>query len=441
MVSILGIIIGLAVFIFLAYRGYNTIFAAIIGSIIVALFDAQDPFVMLGDAFMTKASGFLKGYFMIFAFSALFAKVMGDSAAAASIAIKVSRLARKAKSPLTARFMAVGAIPLVQLILTWGGVNVFVAVFIVVALARALFQELDVPWWLYSCSSLGSSTVTIGMLPGSIQIQNVIPTQYFGSTPMAAPVLGILSAVIALALGYGYIWFQCKRTYKRSEGFLPTGTEIAKEKLIEPTVENEKPLWACLLPMIVLFIVLNVLKKSPVVSLTCAIVCGYVLYSILEKKPMNVKALFAGAIPMAVMPLVTVCCASGFGGVVGAVSGFNTIVGSLSSLGVNAFTIVLIVNICSGICGSASSGENIALQNFSDLFISTGIPGAQLHRLVAMSSIGLDTLPHCAGIITMLSTTKLTHQQAYINSFVLSVVLPIVMALFAAVMITFGFYL
>ena len=87
MVSILGIIIGLAVFIFLAYRGYNTIFAAIIGSIIVALFDAQDPFVMLGDAFMTKASGFLKGYFMIFAFSALFAKVMGDSAAAASIAI------------------------------------------------------------------------------------------------------------------------------------------------------------------------------------------------------------------------------------------------------------------------------------------------------------------------------------------------------------------
>ena len=105
----------------------------------------------------------------------------------------------------------------------------------------------------------------------------------------------------------------------------------------------------------------------------------------------------------------------------------------------------LSVGILAG-CGSsanapASSGENIALQNFSDLFISTGIPGAQLHRLVAMSSIGLDTLPHCAGIITMLSTTKLTHQQAYINSFVLSVVLPIVMALFAAVMITAGFYL
>ena len=440
MVSILGIILGVAVFILLAYRGFNTIFAAIIGAIIVALFDAQNPFTMLTSNFMTSASNFLKGYFMIFVFSALFAKVMGDSAAAASIAVKVARLARKAKNPLTAKFFAVGAIPLVQLILTYGGVNVFVAVFIVVALARALFKEMDVPWWLYSCSSLGSSTVTIGMLPGSPQMQNLIPMEYFGTNTMAAPVLGIISSIIALALGYGYIWFRVKQTSARGEGFLPTGTEIMKETLVEPTVENDKPLWACLLPMILVIIALNVIKWSAVIALTCGIVSGYIIFSILEKKPMDIKALFAGAIPMAVMPLITVCCASGFGGVVANVSGFNSIVAGLMNIGVNAFTIVLIVNICSGICGSASSGENIALQNFSEVFISSGIPGPQLHRLVAMSSIGLDTLPHCAGIITMLSTTKLTHKQAYINSFILSVVLPIVMACFAAVLISLGFY-
>ena len=99
------------------------------------------------------------------------------------------------------------------------------------------------------------------------------------------------------------------------------------------------------------------------------------------------------------------------------------------------------MNVCAGICGSASSGENIALQNFADRFIATGIPADQLHRLVAMSSIGLDTLPHSAGVITMLSTTKLTHKQAYINNFILSLVLPIVMACFAALLISMGFYL
>ena len=312
--------------------------------------------------------------------------------------------------------------------------------FIVVSLSRALFKELDVPWWLYTCSALGSSTVTIGMLPGSPQIQNIIPCEYFGSTTMAAPGLGIVSTIIALFLGGCYIYFQVKRTHKRGEGFLPTGAEISKEKLVEPTVENEKPLWACLIPMIVVIVVLNGFKMSAVVALSCGIVVGYVLFSILEKKLMDVKALFAGAIPMAVMPLITVCCASGFGGVVAAVPGFQTIVTSLMNLGVNAFTIVLITNVCSGIYGSASSGENIALQNFGNLFLSSGIPGDQLHRLVAMASIGLDTLPHSAGVITSLSTTKLTHKQAYINNFVLSVVLPIIMACFAATLISLGIY-
>ena len=440
MVSIIGIILGLAVFIWLAYKGFNTIFVSVIAAAVVAIFGGLNPFDALTDAFMPKVTGFLSGYFLLFLFSGLFAKVMGDSAAAASIAVKVARQVRKAKNPLTAKFLAVASIPFVQLILTYGGVNVFVSVFIVVALARALFKEMDVPWWLYSCSSLGSSTVTIGMLPGTPQMQNLIPCEYFGTTAMAAPGLGILCGVISLILGGLYIYYQVCRTSKKGEGFLPTGAEISKEKLVEPTVENEKPLWSCLVPMIVVIIVLNVIKLSAIIALFSGTVVGYVIYSVLEKKPMNIKALLAGSIPMAVMPLITVCCASGFGGVVAAVPGFQTIVTSLMNLGVNAFTIVFITNICSGICGSASSGENIALQNFGDLFLSSGIPGDQLHRLVAMSSIGLDTLPHSAGVITALSTTKLTHKQAYINNFVLSVVLPIIMACFAAVLISLGIY-
>ena len=130
MLSIIGIIVGLAAFIWLAFRGYNTIFVAIISAIIVALCGGLNPFTALTDSFMTSASGFLKGYLVLFLFSGLFAKVMGDSAAAASIAVKVARIARKAKNPLTAKFLAVASIPCIQIILTYGGVNVFVTVFI-----------------------------------------------------------------------------------------------------------------------------------------------------------------------------------------------------------------------------------------------------------------------------------------------------------------------
>lgn len=389
MISLLGIVIGLALFILLAYMGYNTIIVAIASAMVVAVFGGMNPFVALTEAFMPKTVGFMQGYFLIFLFSALFARFMGDSGAAPSIAVKVARIA-------------------------------------------------NIPWWMYSCSCLGSSTVTIGMLPGSPQIQNIIPMQYFGTTTMSAPVLGILSSIITFAIGSLYIWWQCKRTNKKGEGFFPTGELIDKEQLVEASVENEKPLWQCLLPMIVVIVVLNVLKQSAVIALCSGCVVAWLLY---DPRKQDLKKIFSGAMPQAIMPLITVCCASGFGGVVAAVPGFQTIVGSLNNFGTSPFMIVLVVNICSGICGSASSGENIALQNFADRFIATGIPGPQLHRLVAMSSIGLDTLPHSAGIITMLSTTKLTHRQAYINNFILSLVLPIVMACFAAVMISAGFYL
>ena len=437
MVSILGILIGLALFIILAYIGYNTIVVAIASAMVVAIFGGMNPFTALTSAFMPKAVSFMQGYFLIFLFSALFARIMGDSGAAPSIAVKVARIAKKAKNENVRRWLAVMTLPIIQVILTYGGVNVFVVVFILVAIARSLFKELDIPWWLYSCSCLGSSTITIGMLPGTPQIQNIIPIEYFGSSTMSAPVLGIISSVIAFALGSGYIWFQCIRTNKKGEKFFPTGELIDKEQLVEASVENEKPLWMCLLPMIVVIVVLNVLKQTAVIALCCGCVVAWLLY---DPRKQDLKKIFSGAMPQAIMPLITVCCASGFGGVVSAVPGFSTIVSGLDVLGNNAFTIVLIVNICSGICGSASSGENIALQNFADRFLASGIPGDQLHRLVAMSSIGLDTLPHSAGVITMLSTTKMTHKQTYINNFCLSVALPIIMACFAAVMISLGFY-
>ena len=114
---------------------------------------------------------------------------------------------------------------------------------------------------------------------------------------------------------------------------------------------------------------------------------------------------------------------------------------SLNNFGTSPFMIVLVVNYLFRYLRFCFFWWEHRPSELADRFIATGIPGPQLHRLVAMSSIGLDTLPHSAGIITMLSTTKLTHRQAYINNFILSLVLPIVMACFAAVMISAGFYL
>ena len=114
---------------------------------------------------------------------------------------------------------------------------------------------------------------------------------------------------------------------------------------------------AVLTSNVVVIVVLNVLKQSAVIALCSGCVVAWLLY---DPRKQDLKKIFSGAMPQAIMPLITVCCASGFGGVVAAVPGFQTIVGSLNNFGTSPFMIVLVVNICSGICGSASSGENIA---------------------------------------------------------------------------------
>lgn len=434
--SLIGIVVGVAVFIVVSYMGFDIKVVALLSAAIVALMGGLNPYKALTEFFMPGAAGVVSSYFMLFTFSAIFARLIGESGAAASLAFKVTRLARNAKSIETQRFLAVLTLPLVNAIITMGGVNVFVVTFIVVSLARPLFKELDIPWWLYTCNSLGSSTFTHGMMPGSPQMINLIPQDTFGTTPMAAPILGILCTCLTIGLGSCYILYQVRRTSRKGEGFMPTGEAIEKETLVSTDIE-EMPLWKVLLPMIVLLVILNGLNQPAPLALLVAIIVAYLLY---DPRKFNAKKVLADGMASGLTPLFGLACATGFGKVVSNVVGFNAITESLAALGTGAFSIVIIVNVCAGICGSGSSGENIALAAFGERFIASGIPAAQLHRLVAMSSIGLDTLPHSAGVVTALTVSKLDHKQAYINNFVLSVLLPVVMSLFAAALVSVGFY-
>ena len=71
MLSLFGIVVGLALFILLAYIGYNTIIVAIAAGMVVAVFGGMNPFSLLSEAFMPKAVGFMQGYFLIFLFTPL----------------------------------------------------------------------------------------------------------------------------------------------------------------------------------------------------------------------------------------------------------------------------------------------------------------------------------------------------------------------------------
>ena len=76
-------------------------------------------------------------------------------------------------------------------VLTYGGVSLFVVAFAVYPFAAVLFREADIPKRLLpGAIALGAFTLTMDALPGSPQIQNLIPTRYFGTDAYAAPLAG-----------------------------------------------------------------------------------------------------------------------------------------------------------------------------------------------------------------------------------------------------------
>ncbi len=137
--------------------------------------------------------------------------------------------------------------------------------------------------------------------------------------------------------------------------------------------------------------------------------------------------------------IVALASAAGFGGVVASVSGFNYILGALDKIpGPPALQVLIAVNVAAGFSASSSTGQRLALDMLADKFMSFGIPLPALHRLVAISSIGLDTLPHSPALANVYYITKLTYKDAYINNFMISVVITLATAVLAVILISLG---
>ena len=198
--KILIIVLGALIFLMLvAYRGYSVILFAPVAALgAVLLTDPSLVPPMFSGVFMEKMVGFVKNYFPVFMLGAVFGKVIELSGFSKSIVSAVIGLIGRERAMLS--------IVLVCAILTYGGVSLFVVVFAVYPFAAEMFRQSDIPKRLIPCTiALGAFTFTMDALPGTPQIQNIIPTTFFKTTTWAAPWLGLLGSLFILAVGLYYI--------------------------------------------------------------------------------------------------------------------------------------------------------------------------------------------------------------------------------------------
>ena len=434
-ISIIGIVIGLALMIGLSFKGVSIYLYAPISAVVVMLFGGLPVWATLTGPYMEGFVGYAKNYFLLFAMASMYAKIMGDSGAAQVIAVTLTNAAKKAKK--NKELVAMLSLHVVTLLLTYGGINLFVVTFLMASIAKTMYEELDIPWHLYNASAWASGTITMTMLPGSPAAQNLIPMQYLGTDAKAAPLLGILSAIICVVLELGYIVYVQRRCKKKGEGFLPTGAVIAERIKEVDLKDTDITIVKALIPSIVLLIVLNFFKlPSVLVALLVGIVLAVILY---WKNIPNVLQSLTQGVEQSIGVTISVCAVVGFGSVVAVTPGYAAVIAGLDHVpGGPLVQLLIAVNVCAGFAGSASGGLAIGLNSFAQKFLDMGINPQLIHRVSAIASGGLDSLPHNGAVNSGLRIAGLTHKQAYIHTFIECTIIPLIVSIFTLLMAMAG---
>ena len=442
--TILVVLAALAFLMVVAYRGFSVIlFAPVAAMLAVLLTDPAAVAPMFVGVFMEKMAAFLKLYFPLFLLGAIFGKVVELSGFARSIVSSLIRIAGPKRVMLS--------IVLVSAALTYGGVSVFVVVFAVYPFAAEMFRQADIPKRLIpGAIALGSFTFTMDALPGSPQIQNIIPTTFFKTDAWAAPWLGTVGAILILAAGLPYLEWRRRQAAAKAEGYgaghLLEPEPAGGERLPHPAV--------ALLPLVVVFamnkvfalliarcygavhevrlagtpkpLATQISSVAAIWAVEAALIAGiltvfaFAFRTLRSKFAEGSKAAVAGSL----LASVNTASEYGFGAVIAALPGFLLIQHALQRISNPLLNEAVTVTTLAGVTGSASGGLSIALAAMSEQFIGSAqaaqIPLEVLHRVASMASGGMDTLPHNGAVITLLAVTGLTHKTSYRDIFVLT---------------------
>lgn len=424
-----------------AYRGLSVIvMAPLLAMLAVLVTDPGQVPAAFSGLFMERVASFLKLYFPVFLLGALFGKLVEMSGFSRAIVASAIRFLGPNR--------AIPAIVAVTALLTYGGVSVFVAVFAVYPFAAELFRRADIPKRLVPATiALGALTFTMDAAPGTPQIQNIIPTSFFGTTAWAAPLLGLAGSVLILGLGLFYL--DRRRRALAGEGY---GTNLVNEPAAPGAGEPLARPALAVLPLLVVGManllltlsiptivgdsttlamgeVREVLAVKPLAAIWAvegALLLGIATVLLLAFRPVarqfvdGARAAVGGALLAGMNTAVEY----GFGAVIAALPGFALVRRALTAVPDPLVNEAVTVTALSGITGSASGGLSIALAAMADRFAAAGdaagIPREVLHRVASMASGGMDTLPHNGAVITLLAVTGLTHRDAYRDIFALT---------------------
>ena len=415
-IQLIGILLGIILIIVLSVKGVNIVISAALSSIIIILTN-QMPLtqVLLGGqkSYMASLGGYIIAYLPIFVLGSVLGKYLEEGKATLTIANAIFKLVGK-NNP----YAVLVAIAAVSTILTYGGISLFIVIFTVVALARPIFKEMNLPWRLVMASLVaGGTTFTMTTLPGTPSIQNVIPTA-LGTTLTAAPLLSIIITSITIIINLFYLKWELKRAIAAGDHYVEQGQVIEID-----STQKLPSLFVSLLPIITLVIIILVGSRMKISNIILpALVIAILEAAVLLNKYISnqLKTLNTGVVN-SLNPALFTAAAVGIGGVVTLSPGFQVIQQAMSHIpGGTLVQVPVITGFLSMVTASASGALGIVIPAFGEQWVATGISPEVVHRISAIASATYSAMPHSGFIFSCMAVFGLSHKEVYKPIFFMS---------------------
>lgn len=434
LVSLLGIFAGLILLIALAYKGHSIVWVAPACAMVVAILGGLSLLDAYMLDYMKGTADYVMSWFPAFFLGAVYGKILDMTGAARSLANKLVSL-------IGSRF-AVAAVVIPCLLMTYGGISLFVVVFVIYPMGYAIYREADLPRTLLpGAIATGAFGITMTAIPGTPQIQNIIPTEHYPTDAMAAPLMSIVATILIGLPAYLYLEMRAKKARASGQHF------VEDPKFVEVAHNTNLPGWhwlSGLVPLIVVIVVMNFVPKwfelewTPNQAIVVALVCGIVVAILMNIGQIKtiLPAISNGA-NGSLTAIMNTACAVGFGSVVKVVPGFKVLQEAMLKMpGSILFSEAVAVNMLAGATGSASGGMSIALAALAPQYLERaqeiGMNPEYLHRIASLSSGGLDTLPHNGAVLTLLAVSNCTHKESYGDVCITTCIIPVVASLVLA---------
>jgi len=475
--GLLGILLGLAVLVGLSFRSWTVLVLAPLAAMVAAAFAGDPLLAHWTQTFMGAAAGFVAQFFPLFLLGAIFGKLMDDSGS-------VNTIAQFMTDKLGAE-RAILAVVLAGAIVTYGGVSLFVALFVIVPMAQGLFRAANIPNRLTpGAVALGTMTFTMSAMPGTPAVQNAIPMPFFGTTPFAAPGLGLIASGIMFGFGMWWLLRAERKARLAGEGYGEGGSTVevacenpdVRERATSTSAFDpaelkrghhspEQPgVLVAALPLIAVVLVnltmsmlviprldtsflaepqwggISIASVSGIWSVIVALIVAILVLVALNRKRLSeLRASVDAGANASVLPIVSVASLVGFGAVVASLPAFTAVADWVLSIdGGPLVSLAVSTNVLAALTGSASGGMTIALEALGPVYLAIaeqqGIDPALLHRIAVIGAGTLDSLPHNGAVITLLAVCGSTHSKSYID-IVMCCVVSALLALVAVIVL------